>query len=461
MVMERLGQREPDSDPVVHRLLEESRARQSAGLHGRERITVVLTAAAFLGAAIPFAILVPHDRAFDGGTALALVALYVLATRIEFRTGSGWTDPSQLVFVPMLFLLPVPLVPLLAAAAILIAKFPDFLSGRIRADRGLVMVATSWYAFGPAAVFAIAGVGDPSWGDWPIYLAALGAQFGFDLASSVVTECIGTGLPVREDVRENAGIYWIDALLSPIGLLAAFAAQEEPWAFALILPLLALLAVFGREREARLENALALSNAYRGTAYLLAEFLRESHEYTGGHSRSVVVLSHRVAMKLGLGEEAMQSVEFGALLHDVGKMAIPNELLDKPGKLSDEEWIEMKRHTVEGEQMLERIGGALADVGAIVRSHHERFDGSGYPDGLRGEEIPIAARVISACDAFNAMTTDRSYREALSFEAAIAELRAHAGKQFDPDVVEALIEVVSPGTQPDSPPDRDAALLTE
>jgi HD-GYP domain-containing protein (c-di-GMP phosphodiesterase class II) len=139
----------------------------------------------------------------------------------------------------------------------------------------------------------------------------------------------------------------------------------------------------------------------------------------------------------------MRDVEFGALLHDVGKMAVPNEVINKPGKLTAEEWELMKTHTLEGYEMLGKIGGVLAQVGAVVRSHHERYDGSGYPDGLAGSEIPIASRVITVCDSFNAMTTHRSYSAAMTIPEAVAELRREAGRQFDPVVVEALIEIVA------------------
>jgi len=438
-----IDRQSPDSNPVVHRLLEESRARRADGLWGRERIAVVATAAAFLCFAVPFAILAPDGRSLDPAIAVVLVALYALASRIEFHTGSGWTEPSQIVFVPMLFLLPVGLVPLLAAAAILLSKLPEYLRGEARAERSLVLLATSWYAAGPAIVFAIAGTTDPTWADWPIYLAALGAQFGFDLASSLVTECIGTGLGVREDLRENAGIYWVDALLSPVGMVLAIASVQDHWAFIAVLPLLGVLKVFAGEREGRIDNALALSHAYRGTAHLLGELLSGTHEYTGAHSRNVVALAQRVASTLGFDERGIRDVEFAALLHDVGKISIPTEMLDKPGPLNDQEWTIMKRHTLEGQRMLEQVGGALAEVGVIVRSHHEHWDGRGYPDGLSGERIPRGARVIAACDAFNAMTTDRSYRTAMSREAAVEELRACSGTQFDPEVVGVLIEVIA------------------
>ena len=138
----------------------------------------------------------------------------------------------------------------------------------------------------------------------------------------------------------------------------------------------------------------------------------------------------------------MRDLEFGALLHDVGKIAVPKEIINKPGKLDDDEWQIMKRHTIEGQRMLENVGGVLARVGVIVRASHEDYDGSGYPDGLAGDAIPIEARICSACDAFSAMTTDRSYRAAMPLEAAIAELRRCAGTQFDPRVVTTLVAVL-------------------
>jgi HD-GYP domain-containing protein (c-di-GMP phosphodiesterase class II) len=118
---------------------------------------------------------------------------------------------------------------------------------------------------------------------------------------------------------------------------------------------------------------------------------------------------------------------------------IPNEIINKPGKLTPEERGIMNAHTIEGEKMLERVGGLLGAVGSIVRSCHEHYDGSGYPDGLAGEEIPLVARIVCCCDAFHAMTSDRSYRKALPLEAALEELRSNRGTQFDPRVVDALI----------------------
>ncbi|MEA2214796.1 MAG: hypothetical protein QOK19_357, partial [Solirubrobacteraceae bacterium] len=138
----------------------------------------------------------------------------------------------------------------------------------------------------------------------------------------------------------------------------------------------------------------------------------------------------------------LPELEIAALLHDVGKIAIPKEILNKPARLTEGEFELMKTHTVEGQALLDRIGGRLARVGAIVRSCHERWDGRGYPDGLLGEEIPLPARIVFCCDAYSAMTTNRPYRKAMSREAAVAELLANAGSQFEPRIVDALIRVL-------------------
>jgi HD-GYP domain-containing protein (c-di-GMP phosphodiesterase class II) len=147
---------------------------------------------------------------------------------------------------------------------------------------------------------------------------------------------------------------------------------------------------------------------------------------------------------MGLDAHERRNVEFGALLHDIGKIAVPKEIINKPGALTDEEWVVIKTHTVEGERMLGRVGGVLGEVGSIVRSSHERWDGSGYPDGLAGDEIPLESCIVSCCDAFDAMTTDRSYRTAMPLERALAELAAGAGTQFHPRVAAVLAELVSP-----------------
>ena len=245
-------------------------------------------------------------------------------------------------------------------------------------------------------------------------------------------------------IGELRDVLAIDAALVPVGLIVGLAAAEYPWAPVALIPLLGVLAVFARERRKRVRSLAELSNAYRGTAYVLGDVVEADDAYTGEHCRGVVQLAMEVGERLGLSPEGLRNLEFGALLHDVGKIAIPNEIINKPGKLDPHEWQVIKTHTTEGQAMLDRVGGFMSDVGRIVRSHHERWDGGGYPDGLAGEAIPIEARIVAACDSWNAMTTDRSYRTALPFELAQQELVACAGSQFDPRVVEAMLGIVTP-----------------
>jgi HD-GYP domain-containing protein (c-di-GMP phosphodiesterase class II) len=210
----------------------------------------------------------------------------------------------------------------------------------------------------------------------------------------------------------------------------------------LVLPLVGLLYLFAEQRRAHFDDAIALGHAYQGTAYLLGDVIEADDEYTGTHSREVVSLVIEVGVDLGLTPSGLRDAELTALLHDVGKIRVPSELINKAGPLDDAEWEVIRRHTIEGEKMLKQVGGLLEDVGRIVRSSHERWDGGGYPDGKRGEEIPLIARIVSCCDAFDAMTSDRSYRSAMSYEAAIAELGLESGKQFDPSVVTSLVRVL-------------------
>lgn len=149
-----------------------------------------------------------------------------------------------------------------------------------------------------------------------------------------------------------------------------------------------------------------------------------------------------VAESLHLGPAEHSVVEFAALLHDVGKIRVPKAILDKPAALSPEERRVIEQHTIWGEEMLSGVGGMLAEVGRVVRSCHESWDGSGYPDRLAGAAIPMPARIVSACDALSAMTTDRPYRKARSLAEALAELERCSGTQFDPAVVEAIRRAV-------------------
>jgi two-component system cell cycle response regulator len=179
------------------------------------------------------------------------------------------------------------------------------------------------------------------------------------------------------------------------------------------------------------------SSASRQSADVLLRALAERNPELGSHLRDVALLASRVARRFTLPVEEVESIRQAAELHDVGKVAIPDAILFKPGALNDNEWSFIRRHTLIGERII-GAAPALRRVAAIVRSTHENLDGTGYPDGLAGEAIPLGSRIIYVCDAFHAMTTDRAYRPAVDEETALAELRRCAGSQFDADVVDAF-----------------------
>ena len=181
------------------------------------------------------------------------------------------------------------------------------------------------------------------------------------------------------------------------------------------------------------------SSATRQARDILLQILQEREPELGEHLKGVAKLAMGVATRLELEGEELDEVVRAAELHDVGKMAIPDEVLRKPGPLTEEEWAFVRQHTIIGERILS-AAPALLPVAKLVRASHERFDGSGYPDGLAGDAIPLGARIIAVCDAFHAMTHARPYRPTISVADALAELQACAGTQFDPRVVTAFSE---------------------
>lgn len=216
-----------------------------------------------------------------------------------------------------------------------------------------------------------------------------------------------------------------------------------------------LLAEVARQNEQRLADyALRLKNSDDGLSRALAELdsnynsilgaltaaLEARNVETRGHSERVVTYSLRLGRELGLDESELKALELGALLHDIGKIGVEDRILLKPAGLTTDEWVEMRRHTEKGAQIIEGIP-ALRPALPVITQHHERWDGSGYPSGLAGEQIDIKARIFSVADAVDAITSDRPYDKARSFEEACRELRLGAGTQFDPIVVEAFCRV--------------------
>lgn len=195
------------------------------------------------------------------------------------------------------------------------------------------------------------------------------------------------------------------------------------------------------QRTAELDKALgSLEDAYRSTLKALTAALETRDSETSGHSERVVTYSLRLGREYGLNPEDLKALEFGSLLHDIGKIGVPDAILRKPAKLTDEEWVTMREHPLHGQQILSGID-FLKRSSRVVAQHHEKWDGTGYPLGLSGEDIDICARIFAVADAYDAITSDRVYRRGKPYEAAAAELDLWAGRQFDAEVVAAFQRV--------------------
>jgi putative nucleotidyltransferase with HDIG domain len=426
-------------------LIADALSREQHPFSDRETRVEAAFAAVFLIAAVLLALSRPVED-FDWIPALACVATLAVASRVRFHVASGFTVPTQLAYVPLLFAVPVSAVPLTVAVALILGRLPSVFGGRARPARLISCVGNSWFSIGPSAVFLAAG-SVPAEAGASLLLLALIAQFAVDATASGIREAILDEMSLREQAAEW-WIYGVDAALSPVALVVAEHVNDSPPGVLVLTPLLAVMAIFARERQARLSAIVDLMNAYHGTALVLADVVEADDSYTGQHSQTVVQLAGEVGPRMGLDADSFRNLEFGALLHDVGKVAIPKEIINKPGGLEAHEWTIIKTHTIEGQRLLNQVGGFMREVGLIVRSHHERWDGTGYPDGLKGDEIPIASRIIACCDAWNAMRTNRSYRRALSHGDALEELRRAAGSQLDPKVVSVLIDVVGQEPMP-------------
>jgi HD-GYP domain-containing protein (c-di-GMP phosphodiesterase class II) len=431
-----------DLDPDIDRILEEARSWCARPVKMRDRLPGIVAGGAFLAVALALIAVLPTTRAPSLAAYAFFIAVYAVASRIEFEVGPNLALPTELVLVPMLFVLPLRVVTLCVAAGLLLGDVAAK-RGRVSSERVSLRLANSWHAIGPVLVLAAAGAPQPTLRAIPWLVAAFLAQCVFDFVSTATLEWFRVGVAPRTLAPFALWAYLVDACLAPVGIAFALIAVRAPGTILLALPLFGMLAFFARERKVRIDHALELGQAYRGTAMLLGDVVEADDAYTGGHSRDVVGLVLAVSDKLGLDSRSRRDAEFAALLHDVGKVRVPAEIINKPGPLDLAERAIINRHTIDGEKMLEKVGGLLGDVGRVVRASHEHWDGSGYPDGLAGEAIPLVARIVTTCDAFSAMTTDRPYRRARSHEQAVAELRACSGTQFDPRVVETLCEVAS------------------
>jgi HD-GYP domain-containing protein (c-di-GMP phosphodiesterase class II)/HAMP domain-containing protein len=204
---------------------------------------------------------------------------------------------------------------------------------------------------------------------------------------------------------------------------------------------LPLLTTIGGQIAIALQNAEAyekLDRMYLETVTALAAAMEAKDQYTASHADSLAAMAVAVGGRMGLSDGELRMLQYAAVLHDIGKIGIPGNILNKPAALTRDEFETMAQHTIIGERIISRID-YLVPIARIIRSAHERWDGTGYPDGLTGDEIPLASRILLVCDAFDAMTTDRPYRAALPVDEALRELAGHAGSQFDPRVVDVFL----------------------
>jgi two-component system, cell cycle response regulator len=520
------------------RLLEDSWETRSRRVSGRELIAEGLAGLLFLACAVPLAVTAVGGHGVDPRLAALLVVLYALVSRIEFPIGAGYVVPSYLVLVPMLVLLPPGLVPLLAAAGLVLGALGQWLTGHAKPERILFSIPDAWHTVGAALVLMVvpdAGAAG--------YAAAFLAACAFDLVSATLREAAALGVSPRVQLGVLARVWVADACLAPVGLLAAQAAAGAPERVLLVLPLGAFLVVLARDRTSRIAESqrrleqvftdpltrlgnrrlltsdlhdkldaasagdpavlmlldldgfkryndtfghvagdalltrlgakLAAAVESYGSAYRLggdefcvlldadpdlldarfaaiAEALSETGEEfsirasygvallphethnpdqalqladermyaskrglttgvreqardvlmrsidvreptLGDHSSDVAALAGRVGRRHGMDAEEIDVTVRAAELHDLGKVGVPDAILEKPAALDPDEWEFMRQHTILGERIL-NAAPALRPVARIVRATHERWDGTGYPDGLAGESIPLSAR---------------------------------------------------------------------
>jgi len=366
-----------------------------------------------------------------------LVGLGALAERFTLHlTHKTAINTSTAVYLAMVLTLPPHLAPLIALVAALLGqvsrKRSDPLEVAFNASHAALSVGVAAAVHAP--LLALPGLGPD--------LAGLGGV-GALLLTSVVYHGVGSlvvagpvGLQLGTLVRRT----WmgtltegmtVEMVLWALAVVAAVLLRDAP----VLLPVLALpILVLHRSLQElvrlRLDTHAALAE--------LVEVVELRDPYTAGHSRRVAELAHRLAIQMGLTYEEADLIESAGQVHDLGKVAVDPAVLLKPGALTDEEYREMQRHPALSGQVVAKFA-AYGDGWLLVRHHHERWDGKGYPDGLAGEAIPLGARILAVADTFDALTSARPYREPRSVDFALGVLREGAGTQWDPAVVDALL----------------------
>jgi putative nucleotidyltransferase with HDIG domain len=325
--------------------------------------------------------------------------------------------------------------------------------------RWLIWTASRAFVCGTAAIAVLAtgGVGATSFvGILPAVVAASAVEVLLDLSLGALTVSIRGSGSFRGQIKTTLPILLAAVpLYTPVAAVLVYAYREvSPWTFAFfVIPAFAAHRLFVLYREQRTTSEdlsaanVQLERANLSFATALVATLDARDRYTAGHSAAVAIYSRDIANRMGLGDEVARTAHLCGLVHDIGKVGLPAGLLEKPGPLTLSERRQMERHSEIGETILRKVEN-YADIASIVRHHHERFDGAGYPDGLAAAEIPILSRIIAVADAYNAMTSDRPYRDAMLSQVARMRLARAVESQFDTSVV-AAFEAILAGASED------------
>jgi len=374
---------------------------------------------------------------------LFLLSLFTQIYEIEISPGRGLST-SVAVLTVAIYLGGAPLAIWVALLSTLISEIIlrrdmlardiySFLS-RVGFNTGQLIIAVSVAAW----LFAISGGHTPPWITVMDYLPPIIAFLAHNLVNIALvsgimhlTEGINFAYQFRISVRS---LYLQFLSMGVLAILLAIVYSISPWYMILLLIPLGLV-------HSSLRSYMRLRRGATETFERMMSILEARDPYTAEHSEHVAELSKRIARKVGLPEEEVERIRAAARIHDIGKIGIPDRILLKNGKLTEEEWEIMKRHPVIGADLLEGLEVYERSIG-IVRHEHERWNGSGYPDGLRGEAIPLGARVVAVADVYDALTTDRPYRRAFATPKALEIINEMRGVELDPSIVEAFLAVL-------------------
>jgi HD domain len=448
------GSRRPQQIPRFHKdemtplthLLSAWRKRLAAPMEDRESVVVGTLAVGYLAAALALAFALPSGRELEPVVVLGLLAASVGVSLIRFDVGAGYVCAEQLVYVPLLFFAPLPLVLLLVPVAYALSDLPDFLAGRAHRDRWMNALADSWFAIGSVTVLGLFAPGAPQLELATVYLAALAAQVGLGTSAALAREYFVGRLSVRDELRSAAAAYQLDVMLSPIGLALAFAAAEfGPVALLAILPVAGGLFWLSRLHRERCDRLVAEHEAYWRRFLRDARRLERSAQlHVSEDWRCMPELALAVGAELRLDMEARANLAQAA--QAAGRRVTLAAHADREHAHAAERRLKLAAALIAGRLYQAGADGLVSrpafdrftDQAELVRLSSERFDGRGSPDGLRGEEIPLGARILACCGAYSSMTAGTDDRAPMSAEIAVEELRRAAGYRFDPAVVGAL-----------------------